>query len=91
MVHHSIERHAQESLGTEVLQDDVVGDLVRQAQRERDVKTCPLRDLHDRVADRLNRVGLDLATALRAEGVTDPGPQQAEVVVDLGRGADGRP
>ncbi len=44
----------------------------------------------DLVDDLLDGLALDLV-AVRAVRVADPGEQQAEMVVDLGDGADGRP
>ncbi len=41
--------------------------------------------------DHLGRLARDLVAAVAAEGVPDARPEQAHVVVDLGRGADGRP
>src|SRR5688572_25375373 len=41
--------------------------------------------------DDLRRVAHDLLAALPAEGAPDSGEQQAQVIVDLRGGADGRP
>ncbi len=50
----------------------------------------PVGQLHDAVDDLLWALASDEAPAARAVGLTDAGVQQAEVVVDLGHGADRR-
>ena len=80
---------AHEALRAQVLDDDLVRDLVGELERRGDVEARAAREGEHRVGDRLHRVRLELASALRADGVADARPEQAQVVVDLGRRADG--
>ena len=50
----------------------------------------PLVEGHDPVGDLLDRLPLDRLPALGAVGLADPRPEQAQIVVDLGDGADRR-
>ena len=54
------------------------------------MKRVPSALHHHLVDDLLGRLGVDRAPAVRAVRVADPRPQQAQVVVDLGDGADRR-
>ncbi len=86
----SVGDHAEEALGTQILHHRGVRDLGGEAEREADEDACAGRVREELRDHRLDRVGGHLASAHRAEGVSHARPQQAQVVVDLGGGADGR-
>ena len=67
------------------------GPAARSAGAERRSAPGPGAPAHDLVGRRLGRVPPDRAAARPAPAPADPGPEQSEVVVDLGGGADGGP
>ena len=78
-----------EALAGEVLQEGLVGALAPPDHRRQHLEAGALGELEDAVDDLLGRLAGDGGAALRAVGLADAGPEQAEVVVDLGDGADG--
>ncbi len=88
VLHGAVEAHPYEALRAEVLDHHFVRDLVGHVERERDREASAFGQRRDGVAHRLHRVGAHLASALRAHRVPKARPEQAQVVVDLGGGAD---
>ncbi len=64
--------------------------LLAADDRGEDQEARPLRQGEDAGEDLLARLGGDRPAALRAVALADAGVQDAQVVVDLGDGADGR-
>ncbi len=85
----TVDAHAHEALCPQVLDDHLVGHLVRALHRRGDVEAGPGREGEHGVGHGLHGVGLELAPADGADRVADARPEQPQVVVDLGGGADG--
>ena len=77
---------ALEHVGEEVL----VLALLAADDRGEDEEARPLRQGQDAADDLLARLGRDRPAALRAVALADAGVEHAQVVVNLGDGADGR-
>ena len=90
MLDDAVDGDAHEALRAEVLDDDLVRDLVGElaAARRRRSACRPGSASTVSVTD-CTVSGLELASALRADRVADARPEQAQVVVDLRRRADG--
>src|SRR5688500_16119264 len=71
----TVERHAEEALRAQVLDDNLVGDLVGEAQREGDGKARAGRERKQLVGRGLHGIGAHLAPALRTYGAPDARPQ----------------
>src|SRR6266496_3259295 len=91
-VHHtSVDCDTKEALRPEVLHHDIVSDFIRESERKRDVEAGAARQREYGVRHRLYSVRFYLPAAIRTERVSHSRPEQAKIVVDLGRSADGRP
>ena len=84
---HPIGHDADEAERPQVLDHGGMGELGDRRQRKRDLDPAATR--HGLLGGRLRRVPANRRAALPAEAAADPGPEQAEIVVDLGGGADG--
>ncbi len=85
-----VDADADEALRSQVLDDDLVRDFGRPHERKGDVEPDPRPQRQHRVDDGLHGVGAHLAAAQRTERVSDAGPEQPQVVVDLRRRPDRR-
>ena len=90
MVRHAVGQDADEAEGPEVLGHRVVGEPGHRREREGDLDSPARRRGQDVVGRALRRVAANRGAADAAEAPADAGPEQAEVVVHLGGGADGR-
>ena len=86
----AVDLHACEPVGAELLEDVLVLALAVADDRRVDREPRALLEPQDPVDDRLDRLPRDRPPADRAVRPPDPRIQQAQVVVDLGHGADGR-
>ena len=86
----AVDLGAREALRAQFLELLAVLALATADDRGEDHEARPVLQAHDLVDDLLGRLGGDRAAAVVAMGLADAGPQQAQVVVDLGDGADGR-
>jgi hypothetical protein len=84
----AIDLHAREALGPQLLEQLAVLALAPSHHRREHHELGALLEGHHLVDDLLRRLRLDRTAAVVAVGVPDPGPQQPQVVVDLGDGAD---
>ena len=87
----AVDLRAREALGAQLLEDLAVLALAPAHERRQDHEARALLELHDLVDDLLGRLPGDRLAADVAVRVADARPQQAQVVVDLGDGADRRP
>ena len=78
------------ALEAELLEELLELALAAAHDRRADDEAGPLRQRHHAVGDLLDRLALDRLAALGAVRAPDPRPEQAQVVVDLGDGADRR-
>ena len=81
---------AREALGAQLLEQLLVLALAPAHDRRQDHELRALGQRHDLVDDLLGRLRRDRPAAVVAVRMPDPRPQQAQVVVDLGDGADRR-
>ncbi len=86
----AVHLHAREALGAQLLEQLAVLALAPADDGRQHHELGALGERHHLVDDLLGRLRLDRAAAVVAVGMADPGPQQAQVVVDLGDGADRR-
>ncbi|GBD19468.1 hypothetical protein HRbin27_01974 [bacterium HR27] len=86
----TIDAHAGEASSPQFIQDALMLALAVFHDRREDVQARALRECLDLLGHLLNRLGLDRPAALRAVWFPDPRVEQAEIVVDLGLGTDGR-
>jgi hypothetical protein len=84
----AVDLHAREALGAEVLEQVLVLALAAADHRSEHHELGALLEGHHLIDDLLGRLRLDRAAAVVAMRMADPGPQQPQVVVDLGDGAD---
>ena len=87
----AVDLDAGVAVGAQLLEQVAVLALARPHDRRVDREAGPLRQRQHLLDDLLGRLAGDRTPALRAVGMADPGVQQAQVVVDLGDRADGRP
>ena len=87
----AVDLHARVALRPQLLEELPVLALSAAHQRRHDHEARPLGKLHDLVDDLLRRLPGDRTAADVAVGMADARPEQAQVVVDLGDGADRRP
>ena len=87
--HLAVDADADEALAASRVEDAVALGLAVLDQRAEDEQARPLRQGEDLVDDLLDALALD-RVAVGAVRDADAGEQQAQVVVDLGDGADGR-
>ena len=80
-----------EARAAEVVPERVVVLAVAALDRGHDVDLRPLGQVEDLLDDLVGRLGADRQAAARAIGLAEPGEEDAQVVVDLGHGADRRP
>ena len=73
----AVEADADEALGAQVLDDDLVRHFARELERRGDVEARPGRQREHRVGHRLHGVGLELAPADGADRVADARPEAA--------------
>ncbi len=85
----AVDAHADESGAAGVLEDAVVLALAVLNHGREQHEAVARRQLEDGVDDLLHRLALDEAAADGAVGPAGAGEEQAQVVVDLGDGADG--
>ena len=88
LVHLPIHPHPHEAGLARILEDAFVFALAVHHQRRQEQQPAVLGILQDAVHDLLDRLRADLAAAVGAVGHADAGIEQAQVVVDLGDGAD---
>jgi hypothetical protein len=86
----TVDLHAREALGSEVLEHVLELALAVARDRRVDRELRPFREAQHLVDDRLDRLAGDRAPADGAVGPADPREEQAQVVVDLGDRADRR-
>jgi hypothetical protein len=84
-----IRHHANEAECAEILDDRVMGEPSDGRKWKADLHPPPTTG-QDLVCGSLGGVPPDRATTLAAVAPADPGPEQTQVVVDLGGGAHGR-
>ena len=87
----AVDLHAREALGPQLLKLLAVLALAPAHDRRHDHEAGAVLHAHDLVDDLLRRLRGDRAPAVEAVRLADPGPQQAQVVVDLRDRADRRP
>ena len=87
----AVHPHPDEPLLAGALEDAVALGLAVLDQRPEDEQPGPLGHRQHLVHHLADGLALDLAAARRAMRVADPREQEAQVVVDLGDRADGRP
>ena len=85
----AVDLDAGVALGLELLEQLAVLALAPAHHGRLDHEPGALLEGHDLVHDLLGRLGGDRAAAVVTVGLADPGPQQAQVVVDLGDRAHG--
>ena len=90
-VHDAVDAHPREALGLQVGEQVDVFALALADDRREHLEPGALGHLEDAVDDLLRGLLGDRLAADRAVRATDAGPEQAQVVVDLGDGADGGP
>ena len=91
-LHHlAVDPGAGEALPGELVEQAVVLALAAAHDRREHLEAGALGQLEHAVDDLLGRLARDHAAAVRAVRDADPRVQQAQVVVDLGDRADGRP
>ncbi len=88
--HLAVDLDAREPVRAQLLEDVLVLALAIADDRRIDRELRPLREPEHLVDDRLDRLPRDRPPADRAVRPADPRVEQAEVVVDLGDGADCR-
>ena len=86
----AVHLHARESLRAQLLEELPVLALAPADDRREHHELGALRHRHHLVDDLLGGLRLDRAAAVVAVRMTDAGPQEAQVVVDLGDRADRR-
>ena len=87
----AVDLRPREALGAQLLEDLAVLALAPAHERRQHHEARALLELHDLVDDLLGRLPGDRLAADVAVRMADARPQQAQVVVDLGDGADRRP
>ncbi len=80
----AVHLHAREALGAELLEELPVLTLAPAHDRRQHHEAGVLRQHHHLVDDLLGRLGGDRPAAVVTVRMPDPGPEQAQVVVDLG-------
>ena len=88
--HLAVDLHAREALGAQLLELLAVLALAPAHDRRHDHEPRAVLERHDLVDDLLGRLRGDRPPAVEAVRLADARPQQAQVVVDLGDGADRR-
>ena len=88
--HLAVDLHAREALRPQLLELLAVLALAPAHDRRQDHEPGAVLERHDLVDDLLGRLRGDRAPAVEAVRLADPRPQQPQVVVDLGHGADRR-
>ncbi len=86
----AIDLHAREAVGAELLEQILVLALAGADDRRVDREPGALRERQHLLDDLLGRLARDLAPARGAVRAADACVEQAQVVVDLGDGANGR-
>ena len=86
----AVDLHAREALLAQLLEELAVLALAAAHDRRQHHELGALRKRHHLVDDLLRRLRLDRAAAVVAVRMADAGPEQAQVVVDLGDRADRR-
>src|SRR5262249_23713247 len=86
----AVDLHARETLAPQLLEDVLVLALAVAHDRCVDGEAGPLGHREDLVDDRLEALPGDRPAADGAVWAADPREEQAQVVIDLGNGADGR-
>ena len=86
----AVDLDAREALAHQLLEDVLVLALAVADDRRVDREARPLLELQHLVDDRVERLPRDRLAADRAMRPADPRVEQAQVVVDLGHGADRR-
>ena len=86
----AVHAHADITALARVLKDLGVLALLAADDRGEDLELRPLRQRRHLVNDLVNGLLADLLAALRAVRRADARPEQAEIVIDLRHGADGR-
>ena len=84
----AVDLDPREALGAQLLEQLPVLALAPSDHGRQHHELLAVLERHDLVDDLLRRLGRDRAAAVVAVRVPDPRPQQAQVVVDLGDGAD---
>ena len=87
----AVDLGARVALGAQLLEQVLVLALAAADHRRQHHEAGALVERHHVVDDLLHRLAGDRRAAAVAVRVPDPRPQQAQVVVDLGHGADRRP
>ncbi len=86
----AVDDRAGVALLAHLLEQPAVLALALADDRRQDHEAGLVRERHHPVGDLLDRLTGDRLAAGRAVRLADPRPEQAQVVVDLGHGADGR-
>ncbi len=89
--HLAVHLHAREPVGAELLEDVLVLALAVADDRRVDRELRALRKPQHLVDDGFDRLARDRPSANRAVRPADPRIEEAQIVVDLGHRADGRP
>src|SRR5205085_1583102 len=90
VVRPAVHAHAHEAGPADLVEDCLVLLLAVPLDRRQQVQLRALRQGDDLVDDLVGRLRADRQAAGRAVGLTQPGVKDAQVVVDLGDGADCR-
>ena len=86
----AVDDGASEALGVEVVEQRVVGALAAVHHRRQHLEPSARLELHDAVDDLLGCLPSDRCAVVGAVRHADAGVEEAQVVVDLGDGADRR-
>ena len=87
----AIDPHPGEARGPQVVPERLVGLVVAALDRRHHVDLRPLGQVQHLLDDLVGRLRADRDVALRAVRLPQPGEEDAQVIVDLGDGADRRP
>src|SRR5262249_7838848 len=86
----AIDASADEAALEHVLEEVLVFAFLAAHHRRQHKEARPLRQRHDASDDLLARLGRDRSATLRTVSLADARIEDAQIVVDLGNGADGR-
>ena len=86
----AVDPHPGEARGPQLVPERLIALAVATLDRRHHVDLRPLGQVEDLLDDLVGGLRADRDVALRAIRLTQPGEEDAQIVVDLGDGADGR-